>query len=472
MTFSDVRKPVVAGSFYPGASDALRTMVDDLLARAAKAGPEPIALISPHAGYVYSGHVAAEAFKQAEGADYDAIIILGTNHTDPLGQGLAVWTGGAFNTPLGDVPVDADLAQALMDADHRITAQRSPHLREHSIEVQLPFLQRVQPGKAFVPVVVCDLSLETCQALANALAKVLEGRKALIVASSDLSHYPAYEDAVRVDRASLNAVLSLDPFALEAAIEDSMELGLRNLHTCMCGEGPIKAVMLYAQAVGAKADIIKYANSGDVTIGEKGQVVGYGAVRFARGTPMANSEELTSEDKETLLHVARQTLTEYLGTGKRPALSTQSPALLAPRATFVTLRVRQTDELRGCRGEIAARMPLIESVQNNAISSAVDDPRFMPVTADEVPRLHIEISVLTPMRPIQPQDVEVGRHGLMIAKGRHSGLLLPQVPVEQGWDRETFLQGLCHKAWLPDNAWKDKDAQLFGFEAIVFGEQT
>lgn len=184
-----------------------------------------------------------------------------------------------------------------------------------------------------------------------------------------------------------------------------------------------------------------------------------------------SSKELTPEDKETLLRVARQTLTEYLSNGARPALSAQSPRLQAPRATFVTLRVRSTGELRGCRGEIVARMPLIESVQNNAIYSAVDDWRFERVKASEVPNLHIEISVLTPMRPIQPQDVQVGRHGLMIVVGNHSGLLLPQVPVEQGWDRETFLRGLCHKAWLPDYAWQDKDAQLLAFEAIVFGEE-
>lgn len=471
MAFSgELRRPVVAGAFYPGSPDALRAMVDDLLAQAAKSGPEPVALISPHAGYVYSGHVAAAALKQAEGVDYDALIVLGTNHTDPLGQGLAVWPSGAFRTPLGDVAVDADLAHALIDADRRITAQRSPHLREHSIEVQLPFLQRVQPGKSFVPIVVCDSSLESCQALAEAFVKVLKERKPLIVASSDLAHYPSYEDAVRVDRACLNAVLSLDPLALEAAIEEALEQRVPNLHTCMCGEAPIKVVMLYAQAIGAKADLIKYANSGDVPVGDKGQVVGYGAVRFARGAANS-SDELTDEDKATLLRVARQTLTEYLQTGKRPAVSTQSPALRVPCATFVTLRVRRTGELRGCRGEIAARFPLVESVQNNAIASAVDDPRFAPVTADEVPGLHIEISILTPMRPIHPDKVEVGRHGLMIFKGRQSGLLLPQVPVEQGWTREEFLRGLCHKAWLPENAWQDRDAQLYAFEAIVFGEE-
>jgi len=184
------------------------------------------------------------------------------------------------------------------------------------------------------------------------------------------------------------------------------------------------------------------------------------------------SEKLTLEDKTVLLKVARDTLASYLRDGQRPALSTQSPGLLAPRATFVTLRVRDTGELRGCRGEVMARVPLVESVQNNAISSAVDDPRFPPVVADEVPRLHIEISVLTPMQPIQPENVLVGQHGLMISKGYRSGLLLPQVPIEQGWDRVAFLRGLCRKAWLPDNAWQDKDAELLSFEAIVFGEES
>lgn len=262
-------------------------MVDGFLAQALKSGPQPLALVSPHAGYVYSGQVAAEAFKQAVGGDYDAVIILGTNHTDPLGHGVGVWVDGAFSTPLGDVPVDAGLARALLESSPRISAQRGPHLREHSIEVQLPFLQRVLPGQAFVPAVVCDTSLETCQALADALLDVLADRKPLIVASSDLSHYPAYDDAVRVDRACLEAVVSLDPQALEAAVDKAMRLGVPDLHTCMCGEGPVKAVMLYARAVGAQADLVKYANSGDVPLGEKGRVVGYAAVRFARPAPAA-----------------------------------------------------------------------------------------------------------------------------------------------------------------------------------------
>jgi AmmeMemoRadiSam system protein B/AmmeMemoRadiSam system protein A len=464
---SIIRRPAVAGQFYPGDPDDLRSMVDGFLAQAARSGPEPAALVSPHAGYVFSGHVAAHAFKQAEGVDYDAIVVLGTDHR-PITRGNSIWPEGAYSTPLGDVPIDSELARALMDAEGSIQFRREAHQPEHSIEVQLPFLQRVQPGKKFVPILVSDVSLQNCEALASALAATLKDRKALVVASSDLSHYPDYDDAVRVDRATLAAVVSLDPLALQASTEDSMEEGIPDLHTCMCGTGPVMTTMLYARAIGAEqVDILKYANSGDVAYGDRRGVVGYGAVRFARGS----APGLSAEEKESLLRLVRETLTDYLGKREKPEFPTDSPALLQPRATFVTLRVRETGELRGCRGEIVARQPLVDSVQNMAIASATDDPRFMPVTANEVPRLHIEISALTPMRPIQPEDVVVGRHGLMIIKGHNSGLLLPQVPVEQGWDREEFLRGLCHKAWLPENAWKARDAQLYAFEAEVWGEE-
>jgi len=180
---------------------------------------------------------------------------------------------------------------------------------------------------------------------------------------------------------------------------------------------------------------------------------------------------LAAEDKQALLRLARQTLNDYLGKGTRPDLEPTLPALLQPRAAFVTLRVRETGALRGCVGEVIAREPLWECVMNMAVAAATGDPRFPPVQVDELPGLHIEISALTPMKPIKPEQVVVGRHGLMIVRGLERGLLLPQVPVEQGWDREEFLRGLCHKAWLPENAWKAKDAQLYAFEAEVWGEE-
>ncbi|RME52639.1 MAG: AmmeMemoRadiSam system protein A [Caldilineae bacterium] len=172
-----------------------------------------------------------------------------------------------------------------------------------------------------------------------------------------------------------------------------------------------------------------------------------------------------------MLQVARQSLMEFLSTGRLPTWKTDNPVLLQPRAVFVTLRNRHTGELRGCRGESVARRPLIEAVAYMSLASALDDPRFPPVTLEEAPELSFEINMLTPLRPIRPEEVEVGRHGLMIVKGYRRGLLLPEVPVHYGWDRETFLAALCRKAGLPDHAWRAPDAQLFGFESQAWSDE-
>lgn len=180
---------------------------------------------------------------------------------------------------------------------------------------------------------------------------------------------------------------------------------------------------------------------------------------------------LSDEEKRLLLDLARQALNDYLGEGTVPGWETDAPALLEPRATFVTLRRRGSGDLRGCRGECQPQRPLIEAVVHMAIASAIDDSRFPPVTIDEVPELSIHISALTPMRPIDPEDVEVGRHGLWLVSDRGSGLLLPEVPVRFGWDRQQFLRGVCRKAGLPDDAWKADYTQLYGFESEVWGEE-
>jgi len=181
--------------------------------------------------------------------------------------------------------------------------------------------------------------------------------------------------------------------------------------------------------------------------------------------------QLTGEDKQTLLRLARQTLHEFLGTSRLPEIHTESPALLELRASFVTLWNRVSRELRGCRGEAYPRVPLIESVVQMAIASATDDPRFAPVTADEVPDLRIEINALTPMKPIRPEQVVVGRHGLRIVRGSATGLLLPEVPVRYGWDREEYLRWVCKKAGLPPDTWQGEDVRLYGFESEAWGEE-
>ncbi|UCC85039.1 MAG: AmmeMemoRadiSam system protein A [Gemmatimonadota bacterium] len=181
--------------------------------------------------------------------------------------------------------------------------------------------------------------------------------------------------------------------------------------------------------------------------------------------------ELSGEDKQNLLRLARQTLDEYLGIGKLPEIHTDSPALLERRAAFVTLWSRGSGELRGCRGEAYPRVSLIESVVQMAIAAATDDPRFPPVTAEEVPHLRIEINALTPMEPIRPDEVVVGRHGLRIVCGGATGLLLPEVPVRYGWDRAEFLRWVCKKAGLAPDAWQGEDVQLYCFESEAWGEE-
>ena len=488
-TPSEVRKPVAAGQYYPDDAEQLSTMINAFLAQAEKVGaegqarPEPIAIIVPHAGYVFSGQVAAYAFKQIEGVDYQAIVVVGTNHTTPGFDRVSVYAEGAFETPLGLVPIDMELAKALIASDERIVFDRGAHQDEHSIEVELPFLQRLYPGHAIVPVIVGEPSPENCQALSEALVKVLAGKKALIVASSDLSHYPSYDDACRVDMATLAAIKTMDPQRLTETINQYMGEGIPNLGTLCCGEGPIRVAMMAAKKLGAnQATVLRYANSGDTPFGGRDQVVGYGAVMFWKGeenltsfvlpsppSPPKEPTALNSNERDKLLVIARQTIAQFLETGTVPRFEVSEPNLLQERGAFVTLK--KQGELRGCIGNLVPQRPLYLTVQNVAISAAINDPRFLPVTREELKDISIEISVLSPIEPIADvSEIEVGRNGLIIVKGQNQGVFLPQVATEQNWDRDELLRQICLKAGLPEDAWKE-GAQFYVFTAEVFGEE-
>ncbi len=484
-TPGEVRKPAVAGQFYPDDAEQLSKMIDAFLAQVEKVGPrglEPIAIIVPHAGYIFSGQVAAHAFKQLEGIEYEAIVVMGTNHTAPGFDQVSVYAEGAFQTPLGLMPIDTELAQALIAADEQIVFDRSVHRDEHSIEVELPFLQKLYPGQAIVPLIVGAPSPENCQALSDALVKVLSGKKALIVASSDLSHYPSYEDARRVDMATLEAIQTMDPQRLTEVINRYMSEGTPNLHTLCCGEGPIRVAMMTAKRLGAnQVTVLKYANSGDTPFGDWDRVVGYGAVMFWKGneappefvlptppTPPQAPTPLNPDEKDRLLDIARQTITQFLETGTVPSFEISEPNLFQRRGAFVTLK--KHGQLRGCIGNLIPRRPLYLTVQSVAISAAVNDRRFLPVTKDELKDIDIEISVLSPIEPIADvSEIQVGRHGLIIVKGQNQGVLLPQVAVENNWDRDEFLRQICLKAGLPEDAWQE-GARLYVFTAEVFGE--
>lgn len=468
-----VRQPAVAGAFYPADAGELRKTVDDLLARAGPAAlRDPVfALIAPHAGYAYSGAIAARAYALVKGRKPDRVVVIAPSHVEAF-PFTSIYYGDAYATPLGTLPVDKAFAAKLAAADPSMKLSTRGHAPvrdrgEHALEVQLPFLQRALGDFKLVPIVMGDQSYATCRALGVALAKLARGSDTLIVASSDLSHFHSYDEAVKLDRKTLAAIQEWDYLSMSRNFEARIWEA--------CGGGPIVAAMIAAERLGAnKATLLRYANTGDVTQ-ERGRVVGYGAfalTKAAARTSAAPAFSLAEPDREELLKLARlsvetavreQKLYDYKGAA--------SPPLMQERGAFVTLK--EKGELRGCVGYIAPMRPLSYTVRDVAALAAVRDRRFPPVTAAELGELRYEVSVLSPLRRVlDVRNIEVGRDGLVIRRGDSEGLLLPQIPVEQGWDRATFLEQACLKAGLPANAWRDERTDIFSFTALVFGEKS
>ena len=460
-----IRRPVVAGTWYPGDPEQLAATVDGYLADITPVDGQPLALIVPHAGYVFSGAVAAGGFKQLAGVNYDVAVIIAADHRPPVSKPISVWASGGFETPLGVVPVNRDLAHALIAADSRIRFDPAAHQDEHPIEIELPFLQRVAPGCSIVPVLMGSDDETTVKALADALINTLPNRGVVIIASSDLSHYSQEQDAVRVDEATLTAIEAGSPARLRANIARSMAAGIPNLATCACGLGPILVAMQVSEGLGANMITrLSYANSAASSYGDAERVVGYGAVMFWRYEP----PNLTDVQQQQLLALARSAIREYLQSGRLTGYQTDDPLLTRRAGAFVTLYHK--GELRGCTGHVAANRPLYEVVKERAVATATTDHRFPPLTLAEMDDLTIEISILSPLRRLSGiEQIEVGRHGLVIVQAGRRGLLLPEVPLRRGWDKETFLEALCFKADLPKGSWRE-GATLFSFTTVEFGE--
>ncbi|MHB8908131.1 MAG: AmmeMemoRadiSam system protein B [Syntrophales bacterium] len=475
-----VRPPAVAGKFYPESASILRLAIEKFMQDALPAqAKEPFAIIVPHAGYIYSGQICADGYNQVRNQACEAVIILGTNHTTAGLRKIALYPGDGFRTPLGIAPVNGQIVSALLAASPDCVADAAPHVREHSVEIQVPFIQFLFPKATIVPAIVGEADPALFIRFGAALARVLKGCRALIVASSDLSHYPSAADAEMVDKATLAAIPSLDPAGLQASIQAQMARRIRGLDTSACGEAPIMAAMAAAKAMGATGGrVVSYANSGDLPIGDRERVVGYGAVVLGSGLAPAEEEppsasaagnRLTPEDKKALLALVRETISRYLTTQMVPLPRGFSPAAMEERGVFVTLK--KHGNLRGCIGRMTPDRPLATLVGMMALQAAFEDPRFRPVTLEEVPKIEIEISVLTPMTQVSgPGEIEVGRDGVLFQKGRSSAVFLPQVAPEQGWGRDEMLCNLCQKAGLQADAWKEGGACFSTFQAEVFGE--
>ncbi len=467
----EVREPAVAGGFYPGSESVLRKTVEELLSKAeAKTVPgRIIGLISPHAGYMYSGVVAAYGYKIIKGLDFETVVIVAPSHYAHF-EGCSVYPSGAYKTPLGLAYIDSTIAKRLTEADGMISFYPKADLREHSIEVQIPFLQVVLPKAKIVPILMGDQSEEICRRLANAIVSAVKGKNVLLIASSDLSHFYDYDRAVEMDRVVIDDVKQFDYISL------SKDLQKRRAEAC--GGGPIVAVMMASKQLGAdQAMILKYANSGDVT-GDHSSVVGYlSAVLFSKDSKKERHERsaevgvdlgIGDRDKVELLRIARKSIEAAVNDLPIPEFKVESQVLKKQMGAFVTLTKR--GELRGCIGNIVGTAPLFQTVSKMAIAAATQDPRFPPVRKEELDEIEIEISVLTPLKEISgPEEIVIGRDGLYIEKGMNHGLLLPQVATEYGWGSEEFLDHTCIKAGLKPGSWR-QGAKIYSFSAQIFSE--
>jgi AmmeMemoRadiSam system protein B/AmmeMemoRadiSam system protein A len=461
---------VVAGQFYPADPAALAAAVDEAVDRAPDHPvPEPLlGLLVPHAGYVYSAQAAGHGYRALRGRRLARVVVLAPAHR--VGAPYAATLGRpSYATPLGELPLDGPTIQRLRQAapelvrdDERLFA------REHSLEVQLPFLQRVLPGVPLVPLVLGDRDPGLVLGLARALHATLgPGDDFVVLASSDLSHYLPAAAGDAADARTLALVAAGDPQALLAAA--------RTEEAQLCGAGPVAVLLeLLRLRGGGEVRPLFHNHSGDAS-GDRARVVGYGVVAFggrpgARAATLAPPAEyrLTRAEEQRLLRLARLTVEAWV-TDRRKLDEAPPPGpLAAPGAAFVTLK--QRGQLRGCIGHTEARLPLWQTVQEVARAAATEDPRFAPVRPAELPTLAYEISVLTPLQPLpDPREVRVGTDGLLVTGGGRRGLLLPQVPTEQGWDREQFLAHTCRKAGLPPDCWQG-EATFQRFQALVFGE--
>lgn len=468
MPIVKVRPATQAGRFYESDPMVLGHEVDSLLSKHDGALSEnpAVALIVPHAGYYFSGNVAAAAYAVLNPEHpYKRIFLLGPSHYEWLNGASVNIADDYYSTPLGKVPVDRAMGQRLMAADSVFQYQERAHDREHCIEVQLPFLQRrMRHMPPIVPVVISTNRYDDLSRMARVLREYLTPDNLFII-SSDFSHYPSYMDAYEVDSRSRAAILSGDVERFIDVLQTNADSGIPRLETSACGEYAIITLMMMMDR---DCDIrhLLYQNSGDIDVDGRDRVVGYHAFVVTKAKEsVKKSFTLSDSDKKCLKDIARESIWAALN-GKHYTVGKVPPVLRTGCGVFVTLK--KNGQLRGCMGHIGEDVPLADLVSDIACSAAFEDPRFQPLRREEWPQVELELSVLTPKQRIHSiEEFQLHRHGLLIRKGYHSGTFLPQVADEVNWTREEFF-GHCSqdKAGLGWNGWRD--AELYTYEAIVF----
>ncbi|MGM0451619.1 MAG: AmmeMemoRadiSam system protein B [Thermodesulfobacteriota bacterium] len=466
----NVRRAVMAGRFYPGDPQQLEQMIHRFTERARKTEldlPENRtlkALIMPHAGYVYSGWTAAHAVIPLKGRDYDKVVVMAPDHRVGLKNG-AISDVDAYATPLGRIDLHPE-AKRLRKRFSCFESNAASDDREHAVEVVLPFLQQALPEFELIPIVMGSGDADQ---YIDAVETVM-GDDTLLVVSTDLSHYLPYSKAVKQDRQTIEQIEQLDP--------DFLKKGRNRA----CGHTPLRVVIELAEQGNWQPVVLDYCNSGD-TAGKRDKVVGYTTIAFYGEKTMANensSQQFDEEKGRVLVELARKTIASRLGEKHESSVNLHDTVqadkdFQRPRGTFVTLK--KADELRGCIGNLNPDKPLAEGVKDNALNAAFHDPRFPPLSKEELEKVRIEVSLLTEPAPLDYKGGEdllakltPNVDGVIIRKGSHSATFLPQV-WEQLPDKESFLQHLCLKAGLPANEWQNGNLTVYTYRVQYFEEQ-
>ena len=467
-----IRQPVYAGSFYPADAGRLKALIVKQTAGARRTTVQMPsqkslkALILPHAGYIYSGPVTAHAALVLQPGRFDKVIILAPDHRIGFKNG-AVSDADAYATPLGLVKLHPD-AELLRRKSNLFRSVSASDATEHSIEVILPWLQVYLGRFKLVPIVLGSGNIKV---LAGAIEPLLNN-DTLLVASSDLSHYLPYPDAVIKDRETIDIIINLESGRLAGS------------NNRACGKVPLMILMDLARRHGWQPFLLHYANSGD-TAGSRDRVVGYTAIAFYGETTMTDSnvsiKQFSTQQGQTLVRLARRTLNKKLGRPMDNAQATVLDTALADSdfetrcGTFVTLTIK--GRLRGCIGSLEPDEAIWEGVKENTLNAAFHDPRFPPVTSRELDDIDIEVSILTRPRVLEYTDgkdlaakLRCGTDGVIIRKGYARATFLPQV-----WDQlprpEDFLGHLCRKAGLDADAWQATDLEVMTYQVQYFHEQ-
>jgi hypothetical protein len=476
----------LAGEWYTADKNALSKELTRYLdeAKVPEIEGNIIGLICPHAGFRYSGPVAAYSYNVVKQKNPSLVILIGFSHRKFYPGKIAVLNDEYFFTPLGKVQVDRTLTKKIMENNHNVDEFPDIFSSENAIEMQIPFIQLTVPDVQLVVLALCDQRKNNCERLADILYKELKGRDDyVLISSSDMCHFLTYENANIKDSKTIEIIRQLDPEAFYASCMKE-----KRPDKLMCGYGATYTLMMVSEKLGAdKVDILKYANSGDVS-GNKDRVVGYLSALFldsntekpGKKTGKKNVKNKVKNEgknmfddnqREQLLNIARVSIKEYLETGDKFEPEVSDSLLKENMGAFVTLHLN--GKLRGCIGHMLATEPLYKTVRDMAIAASARDPRFTPLNITELSDIDLEISVLTPMRKVENYDaINIPGHGVMVKQGFRSGVYLPQVADETGWTRDEFMNSLCaHKAGIAADAWKKGDCDIYVFTAEVFGEK-